>query len=140
MRVPLLCLCALLLTACEPQPEEPPPRFKEVFNLNAFEQRFGYAQAVKVGETLYVSGCFAVDTQGRLVAPGNMAGQLRAAYQNLAATLQAHGAAFDNVVKETIYTTDMDALLGISDLRFNYYARDGLPASTWTQVERLVDP
>ena len=40
-----------------------------------------------------------------------MSGQLRAAYTNVRDTLAAHHAEFDEIVKETIYTTDMDALL-----------------------------
>jgi 2-iminobutanoate/2-iminopropanoate deaminase len=141
MRLLWLSLISMLLMACEPAaPPEPPPRFKEIFHLNTFEKDFGYAQAVKVGHTLYVSGVVAVDTQGRLVAPDDIAGQLKAAYHNLEVTLRAHNAGFDHVVKENIYTTDMDALLKAADLRFVYYSKEGLPASTWVQVERLVDP
>ena len=69
-----------------------------------------------------------------------MAGQMRAVYSNLRRTLAAHGAGFDEVVKETIFTTDMDALLKAADLRFEFYNKERLPASTWVQVQRLVDP
>jgi 2-iminobutanoate/2-iminopropanoate deaminase len=82
----------------------------------------------------------AADQNGRLVAPGDMAGQMRAAYSNIRRTLTAHGAAFDEVVKETIYTTNMDALLKASDLRFEYYDKERLPTTSWVQVQRLVDP
>jgi enamine deaminase RidA (YjgF/YER057c/UK114 family) len=82
----------------------------------------------------------AVDANGRLVAPGDMAGQMRAAYANIRRTLAAHGADFDEVVKETIYTTDMDALLKSSDVRFDYYDKERLPTASWVQVQRLVDP
>ncbi len=141
MRVLWMMPMALCLAACKPQaPVEAPPRFKESFHLNTFEQAFGYAQAVKVGSTLYVSGCVAVDTEGLLVAPGDMAGQLNAAYLNLQATLRAHNAGFEHVVRENIYTTDMEALLVVADQRFRYYPQEALPAGTWVQVERLVDP
>ena len=55
-------------------------------------------------------------------------------------TLAAHGADFEEVVKETIFTTDMDALLKASDLRFEYYSKERLPTTSWVQVQRLVDP
>jgi enamine deaminase RidA (YjgF/YER057c/UK114 family) len=113
---------------------------KQVFHLNAYEKDFGYSQAVLIDKTLYVSGTVAVDSNGRLVAPGDMAGQLRAAYANVRRTLAAHGADFDEVVKETIYTTDMDALLKASDVRFEYYDKERLPTVSWVQVQRLVDP
>jgi 2-iminobutanoate/2-iminopropanoate deaminase len=82
----------------------------------------------------------AADKDGRLVAPGDMAGQMRAAYSNIQRTLVANGADFEKVVKETIFTTDMDALLKASDLRLEFYDKERLPATSWVQVQRLVDP
>lgn len=130
------------LCACdkEKEAEAPPLRAKRVFHLNAYEKDFGYSQAVLVDKTLYISGSVAVDENGRLVAPGDMAGQMRAIYSNIQRTLAAHGADFEEVVKETIYTTDMDALLKASDLRFEYYNKEMLPTASWVQVQRLVDP
>jgi enamine deaminase RidA (YjgF/YER057c/UK114 family) len=136
-------VCVVLyLAACdkEHEPEAPPPRVKQVFHLNAYEKDFGYSQAVLIDKTLYISGSVAADESGRLVAPGDMAGQMRAAYANIQRTLAAHGAGFEEVVKETIYTTNMDALLKASDLRFEYYNKEMLPTITWVQVQRLMDP
>ena len=130
------------LGACDKEKEAdaPPPRAKRVFHLNAYEKDFGYSQAVLIDKTLYVSGTVAVDENGRLVAPGDMAGQMRAVYANIQRTLAAHGADFEEVVKETIYTTNMDALLKASDLRLEYYNKEMLPTTSWVQVQRLVDP
>jgi len=134
-------LCALLsLAACERAPEPPAPRIKQTFHLNTYEKDFGYSQAVLIDKTLYLSGSVSADQAGRLVAPGDMAGQMRAVYSNIRRTLAAHGAGFEQVVKETIYTTDMDSLLKAADLRFEFYDKERLPASTWVQVQRLVDP
>jgi 2-iminobutanoate/2-iminopropanoate deaminase len=132
-------IAGLVLGACERQPQAPPPRVKQVFHLNPYEKDFGYSQAVLIDKTLYISGSVAADQNGRLVAPGDMAGQMRAAYSNIRRTLAAHGAGFEEVVKETIYTTDMDALLKASDLRFEYYNKERLPTTSWVQVQRLVD-
>lgn len=136
-------LVGLGLGACQrehPAEAPPAPRIKQVFHLNAFEKDFGYSQAVLIDKTLYVSGSVAADENGKLVAPGDMAGQMRAAYTNIQRTLAANGADFDKVVKETIFTTDMDALLKASDLRFEFYDKERLPATSWVQVQRLVDP
>ncbi len=144
--IPTRCIAGAFLivglTACDREhaPEPAVPRVKQLFHLNAYEKDFGYSQAVLIDKTLYVSGSMAADDKGRLVAPGDMAGQLRAAYSNIQRTLAAHGAEFDEVVKETIYTTDMDALLKASDLRFEFYDKERLPATSWVQVQRLVDP
>ena len=135
----LACIAVLAGSACEREPESPPLRVKRVFHLNPYEKDFGYSQAVLIDKTLYISGSVAADQNGRLVSPGDMAGQMRAAYSNIRRTLAAHGADFDEVVKETIYTTDMDALLKASDLRFEYYDKERLPTTSWVQVQRLVD-
>ena len=137
----VVCALAFVLGACEQEPPETaPPRIPEPFHLNNYEQTFGYSQAVKVGRTVYISATVAVDAEGKLVAPGDLAGQLDAVYTNLAATLKAEGAGFPQVVMERIYTTDMDALLKISDKRFKYYPHGQLPATSWMEVRRLVDP
>src|SRR5258707_13498853 len=93
---------ALVLGACEREPEPPPARVKQVFHLNPFEKDFGYSQAVLIDKTLYISGSVAADQNGRLVASGDMAGQLRAAYSNIARPLAAHGAGFREFVKGPI--------------------------------------
>jgi enamine deaminase RidA (YjgF/YER057c/UK114 family) len=129
-----------LLSACQRAAEPSAPRVKQVFHLNTYEKDLGYSQAVLIGKTLYISGSVAADENGRLEARGNMAGQIRAAYSNIRRTLAAHGADFEEVVKETIFTTDMDALLKASDVRFEFYGKERLPAASWVQVQRLVDP
>lgn len=134
-------LCLAALGGCEDGvPAPPAPEFKEPFHLNAYEQQFGYSQAVKVGRTLYVSATMAVDSEGRLVAPGDLGAQLDAAYTNLARTLGAHGARLDDIVLERIYVTDMAGFLEIADRRFRYHSPGALPAMTLVQVQRLVDP
>ena len=131
-------MAALGLAGCE-RASEPPARVKQVFHLTPYEKDFGYSQAVLIGKTLYISGSVPADENGRTAAPGDMAGQMRAAYANIRRTLTAHGAGFGEVVKETIFTTNMDALLEASDLRFEYYDKERLPATSWVEVQRLVD-
>jgi len=81
----IVCIAACALSACEREPESPPLRVKRVFHLNAYEKDFGYSQAVLIDKTLYISGSVAADQNGRLVSPGDMAGQMRAAYSNIRA-------------------------------------------------------
>jgi enamine deaminase RidA (YjgF/YER057c/UK114 family) len=141
-RLALLLAVALVLGSCDEQATGPGPknRVKELYHLNKFEEAFGFAQAVRVENTIYISGSVAVDADGKLIGPDDMALQLRASYDNVRGTLKAFKTDFDHVVKETIYTTDMDALLRESKLRFEYYDKQNLPAATWVQVQRLVDP
>jgi 2-iminobutanoate/2-iminopropanoate deaminase len=136
----VVALGVLALAGCEREPAPAPPeRVRQDFHLNAYEKDFGYSQAVLIDKTLIVSGTVAADADGRLIAPNDMAGQMRAVYANIKRTLAANGVGFDSVVKETIYTTDMNALLKVADLRFEYYAKERLPAVSWVEVRRLLD-
>src|SRR5271155_5632942 len=88
----LWALAALAVAGCE---REPPPapleRVRQDFHLNAYEKDFGYSQAVLIDKTLYVSGTVAADADGRLLAPNDMAGQMRSIYASLKRTLPANG-------------------------------------------------
>jgi enamine deaminase RidA (YjgF/YER057c/UK114 family) len=87
----------------------------------SWEDAYGYAQAVQVGDTIHVSGQLSHDRDGKLVAPAplgpdgkpsefsNMEAQMRRTYDNAIELLAQFGATLDNVVEETLYVLDVDA-------------------------------
>jgi enamine deaminase RidA (YjgF/YER057c/UK114 family) len=87
----------------------------------------GYVQTVKVDNVLYISGAVA-----REVTPEG----ITRVYQALEKSLKAFGATFQNVVKENLYTTDMEAMKKYNEARKIFYNGD-FPAATWVQVPRL---
>ena len=87
----------------------------------------GYAQAVKVDNVLYISGT---------VGAGDAANALKQVYSNLERTLKHYGATFQNVVKENLYTTDIEAVKQNNHVRKAFYKGD-FPAATWVQIPRL---
>jgi enamine deaminase RidA (YjgF/YER057c/UK114 family) len=104
---------------------------KEKFNINkASEDEIGYAQAVKVGNTIYVSGS---------VGWGRMDSAMHLAYKEIETTLKHYNIGFRNVVKENLYTTQLDSVIKYKGLRTQYYKND-FPAATWVEVKRLYDP
>jgi 2-iminobutanoate/2-iminopropanoate deaminase len=104
---------------------------KQKFNINkAIEDTIGYAQAVKVGNTLYISGS---------VGAGEMKNAVKNVYNVLSKTLAAYGANFQHVVKENVFTTDIEAFKKQEALRKTFYKSD-FPAATWVQVDRLYLP
>jgi 2-iminobutanoate/2-iminopropanoate deaminase len=104
---------------------------KEKFNLDkAGEDKIGYAQAVKIGNTIYVSGS---------VGWGNMDDALKLAYNEIGKTLKNYNANFSNVVKENLYSTELDSVIKFKNVRREYY-KDDFPAATWVEVKRLYDP
>lgn len=115
---------------------------KEVFHLKGFEQAYGYAQAVKIDKTLYISGTVSIDDAGTPLAAGDMETQVRNIYEDIGKTLEAHGATFDNVLKEAIFTLDLDRFkIEAVPIRAEFYLGHSLPASSaWIQVSRLAFP
>jgi enamine deaminase RidA (YjgF/YER057c/UK114 family) len=114
---------------------------RESFHLRPEGERaFGYAQAVRAGDLLHVSGVLAVDDGFTTLAPGDMAGQVAAVYDTLAQVLQYFDLGFADVVKETIFVTDMNAFLAANALRVERYRGCALPAVTAVQVQRLAFP
>ena len=87
----------------------------------------GYVQVVQVDNVLYISGAVA-----REVTPEG----ITRVYQALERSLQSFGATFQNVVKENLYTTDMEAMKKYNDSRKVFYKGD-FPAATWMGVARL---
>jgi enamine deaminase RidA (YjgF/YER057c/UK114 family) len=85
-----------------------------------WEEVFGYAQAVQVGDTIYISGQLDHDASGTMLAPApldeggritdysNMEAQMRQTYANARILLERFGATMDNVVEEVIYVLDME--------------------------------
>lgn len=116
-------------------------RLDQVYHLMPeAEATFAFSQAVRTKNFLFLSGTVSVDTQFRSQAIGDMAGQIRTAYGNIKKTLADHGLTFEHVVKETIYTADMDALVSAVPARKAFYQGVGAPAATWVKVAGLVSP
>lgn len=111
-----------------------------LFLNESLERRYGFARAVRCGELLFVSGTVAVDATGAIVGKGDMARQVAQAYENLRTILQHAGATPSEVVKETIFTTDIDRFLKESKARHEFYAGGLPPATTGVEVRRLALP
>lgn len=88
---------------------------------------YGYTQAVKIDNVSYISGT----VLGTLTPKG-----ITRLYEVLGKSLASFGASFQNVVKENLYTTDMEELKKCIDFRKPFYKGD-YPAATWVQVVRL---
>ena len=96
-----------------------------------------FTDAVLAGGFLYVSGIVAVDGDGRLVGGEDVVAQTRQVFENMRAVLGAAGCGFEDVVKVTVFLTDVDDRARINPVRMEVfgYAR---PASTLVEVPRLA--
>ena len=90
------------------------------------EDDYGYAQAIKIGNTIHVSGQLSHDDKGTMIAPAaldesgkpadfsTMEEQMRVTYGNAAKLLARFGATLDHVVEETLYVLDVDEAFAIA--------------------------
>ena len=109
----------------------------QVINPDNVHRPFGYAHALKVGNTLYVSGQIPLDLEGNLVGKGDIAVQTEQVYENLKRVLEAAGGNMTNIVMLNIYCRDIDAFdKKTRPLRKKYF-RNYYPAITAVEVKRL---
>ncbi|MFQ5973167.1 MAG: RidA family protein [Alphaproteobacteria bacterium] len=127
---------------------------KQAENLGMpWEAAYGYAQAVRVGDTIYVSGQLSHDDAGNMVGPapldgdgkiidhGNMGTQMAQAYANAKKLLARFGAGMESIVEEVLYVTDMDAAFAVAgDVRAEAYGGAPVVASTILVTPRLAFP
>jgi len=106
-----------------------------------WEKEYGYSQAVKVGDTIYISGQVSHDDQGNILGEGDMEVQMRAAYANIAKVLAQYGATMDNVADETLFVTDIDAAFPARvKMKQEIFSGSPVLASTIVQIQRLAFP
>jgi 2-iminobutanoate/2-iminopropanoate deaminase len=106
-----------------------------------WEEQYGYAQAVKVADTIYLAGQVSHDDQANVLGVGDMEVQMRAAYANIGKVLAQYGATIDNVVEETLYVRDMEAAFQARvKMKDEVFAGNPVVASTIVQIERLAFP
>jgi 2-iminobutanoate/2-iminopropanoate deaminase len=97
-----------------------------------------YTDAVRFGDLLFVSGLTAHDAEGRLVE-GDAAMQTRQILGNLRLVLSAAGATFADVLKVTVYMTDISERAVINPVRQEFFGTSR-PASTLVEVSALALP
>lgn len=100
--------------------------------LGSWEKDIGYSGITQVGKTLYISG---VACDG-----ANMEAAVTSCYKNLTDILDKFHVGTDHIVKENIYTIDIDALIKAIPNRKTFFTNEKYPAATWVQVNRLYNP
>jgi len=98
-------------------------------HYNSWEKDIGYAQVVKVDSTLYVSGITSGETE--------LKDQLIDIYDKITRILEDYSADTSAIVKEVIYTKDIEALKAAIPVRKAYFKKGKYPSATWVQVDRL---
>jgi 2-iminobutanoate/2-iminopropanoate deaminase len=98
-----------------------------------------YTDAVSAGGLLFVSGIVSVDGRGELVGAGDVVAQTRRIFEIMDAVLADAGCSFADVVRVTVYLTDVDDRTRINPVRREVFGA-ARPASTLIEVRRLAVP
>src|SRR3712207_1911461 len=105
-----------------------------------WEERYGYAQAIQAGSTLYVSGQLSHDMEANFVGGGDFELQVRTTFSNLDRVLEAYGARREHVVQTTVYVKDLRRNFdAIARLHAEYFG-EHRPTSTVLGVVDLALP
>ncbi len=103
------------------------------------EKAYGYTHAIRIGDSVRISGALSMDEEGNPKAAGDLEQQMKNVYSDLETILEHFGCTFDDVVVENIYTTDMEKFLEVAEYRGSIY-QGRYPAGTWVEVKGLVFP
>jgi enamine deaminase RidA (YjgF/YER057c/UK114 family) len=114
---------------------------KRVVRPNGMVNSPGYSHAVvKEGLPVFISGQVAQDGAGNVVGEGDIAAQVEQVFQNLRTVVNAAGGSMEDIVKITVFATDLKQRPAIADARTRHFRPGFMPASTFLVVASLADP
>jgi len=110
---------------------------KQIIKTNSAPAPIGpYSQAVQAGNFLFVSGQVAINPENGELNIGNIEEETHQVMRNLKAVLLEAGLTFDNVVKSTIFLSDMGTFAQVNEVYGQYFTAD-FPARETVQVSVL---
>src|SRR3970282_1555010 len=112
---------------------------QRISSNSPYEPLIGFSRAVRVGDTVYVSGTVAWGPDGRLVGPGDVYTQAKQTIANIQAALKEAGATLKDVVRTRIYLTDISRWEEAARAHREAFA-EVRPAASMLEVSRLADP
>ena len=110
---------------------------KEIINIKGAPAPIGpYNQGVKVNGFLYLSGQIAIDPQSGELKTGSIEEQTHQVMQNIKALLTEANMDWNNVIKASIFISDMNNFAEINDIYASYFTKD-FPARETVEVSCL---
>ena len=95
-----------------------------------------YSQAIRIGDFLYTSGQIALDPESGIFLSGEIEEETEQTLKNISAILQAGGVNFENVIKTTVYMSDLNDFTRMNQIYEKYFSTNK-PARACVQVAAL---
>jgi reactive intermediate/imine deaminase len=112
---------------------------RRVSSNSPYEDVIGFSRAVRVGDTVYVSGTVAWGEDGKLFGEGDVYAQARQAIRNIEKALGEAGASLADVVRTRVYLTDIGRWEEAARAHAEAFG-EVKPAASMVEVSRLAEP
>jgi len=110
---------------------------KEIINTEKAPAALGpYSQAIKAGNTIYVSGQIPLIPETMEIISDDVQEQTKQSLENVKAVLEAAGATLNDVVKASVFIKDMNDFTKINEIYATYFT-ENKPARACVEVARL---
>jgi 2-iminobutanoate/2-iminopropanoate deaminase len=110
---------------------------KKIINTTNAPAPIGpYNQAIQVGDCVYVSGTIAMDLESKQLIKTTIKDETKIVMEYLGAVLKEAGLTYDNIVKTTIFLSDMNNFVHVNEVYSSYFKGD-YPARATVQADRL---
>ncbi len=122
---------------------------KKIINTSKAPAAIGpYSQAVEINGTLYISGQIPMNPSSGKIEADNVSEQAEQVFANISAILEEAGYSFDEVVKSTVFLTDMTDFQALNAVYGKYYTQNcparstiavkGLPLGVLVEIETIA--
>ncbi|HEY5665188.1 MAG TPA: RidA family protein [Gammaproteobacteria bacterium] len=107
-----------------------------------------YSQAIRVGDTVYLSGQIPLDPVTQEIVGEDFGAQARRVFDNLAAVARAAGGSLSDIVKLTVYLTDLGRFAEVNEIMVEYFAEpyparaaigvSALPRGVQVEIDAII--
>jgi enamine deaminase RidA (YjgF/YER057c/UK114 family) len=115
------------------------PERQLISSGSPFEPRVGFSRAVRVGDTVYLSGTVAWDEEGKIAGDGDAYAQTKQTIANIEKALKEAGSALRDVVRTRMFVTDISRIDEVGRAHGEAFG-EIRPASTMVEVTALATP